>query len=113
MRVLDPGHSYALANLQFPGETLLRFMKDPKLHDGDGGPGTSCQEVLRALIDRVKTLDAEKLWDGNAAIVADLRHALALFEARALIRKVEKNELAIERLPTGEDGHLMLVGAEP
>ena len=108
MRVLDPGHRYALANLESDGETVLQFMKDARLHGGDGYPGPSCQEVLRALIDRVQTLNAEKPWAGNADIIYDLRHALAGFEARALIRHVEKEGLALERLPIAADGHLLL-----
>ena len=47
-------------------------------------------------------------WSGNADIIHDLRHAIAGFEARALIRRVEKEGLAIERLPLAEDGHLLL-----
>lgn len=108
MRVLDPGHRYALDNLLDDGETVLQFMKDPLLHDGDGYPGPSCQEVLRAIIDRVQELDRERPWDGNSQIVYDLRHAIAGFEARALLRRVEKDGLEIERVPVAEDGHLRL-----
>jgi hypothetical protein len=108
MRVLDPGHRYALANLEGDGETTLQFMKDPALHNGSGYAGPSCQEVLRAVIDRVKELDRERPWAGNADIIYDLRHAIAGFEARALIRHVEKEGLAIERLPVAADGHLLL-----
>lgn len=108
MRVLDPGHRYALDNLETDGETVLQFYKDPALHDGDGYSGPSCQEVLRAVIDRVQALDAERQWEGNAAIIYDLRHAIAGFEARAMLRRVEKDGLAIERLPLARDGHLLL-----
>lgn len=109
MRVLDPGHRYALDNLESEGEQTLQFMKDPALHDGDGAHGTTCQEVIRALIDRVQTLNAERPWHGNDQIIYDLRHALAGFEARALIRRVEKQGLAIERVPVDQsDGHLLL-----
>lgn len=111
MRVLSPGHRYALANLVGGGETALQFYQDPELHDGRGADGPSCQEVLRAIIDRVQALDAERPWEGNATIINDLRHAIAGFEARALLRRVEKDGLAIERLPVASDGHLLL--AEP
>lgn len=108
MRVIDPGHRYALQNLESEGETTLQFMKDPALHDGDGCAGPSCQEVLRAVIDRVQELDRERPWVGNAQIIYDLRHAIAGFEARALIRRVEKDGLAIEQQPIAADGHLLL-----
>lgn len=108
MRVLDPGHRYALANLLSEGETVLQFFKDPALHGGDGYPGPSCQEVLRAIIDRVQELNREKADVENAGIIYDLRHAIAGFEARAMRRRVEKDGLAIERIPVAEDGHLAL-----
>lgn len=110
MRVLDPGHRYALAHLESDGETIFEFMKDPKLHDGEGYPGPSCQEVLRMVIDRVQALDSERPWSGNAGIIYDLRHAIAGFEARALIRHVEKEGLEIEKLPVASDGHIRLEG---
>lgn len=108
MRVLDPGHRYALANLESDGETILQFMKDPLLHSGEGCHGPSCQEVIRAIIDRVQTLHAEKSHWVNDGIVYDLLHAIAGFEARAVIRRVEKEGLAIERVPVAADGHLLL-----
>lgn len=112
MRVLVPGHRYALANLEADGETILQFMQDPALHDGEGFDGPSCQEVLRAVIDRVQELDRERHWEGNASIVYDLRHAIAGFEARAILRRVEKDGLEIERLPLDVDGHLLLAKSE-
>lgn len=111
MRVLDPGHRYALDNLEAEGETILQFCKDARLHNGDGYPGPTCQEVLRALIDRVQELNRERAWAGNADIIYDLRHALAGFEARAVLRHVEKEGLEIERLPVAGDGHLVLAKA--
>lgn len=112
MRVLDPGHKYALQNLESDGETILQFMKDPRLHNGEGCKGTTCQEVLRAVIDRVQTLDQEKHWEGNSQIIYDLRHAIAGFEARAMIRRVEKDNLEIEKIPLDIDGHLLLAKAD-
>jgi hypothetical protein len=112
MRVLDPGHRYALDNLETGGETVIQFFKDPALHDGDGYPGPSCQEYLRAIIDRVQELDRERPWEGNATILYDLRHAIAGFEARALIRRIEKDGLPIELFPVADDGHLLLASAD-
>jgi hypothetical protein len=109
MRVLDPGHRYALANLEGGGETELQFFKDPKLHGGKGAAGPSCQEVLRAVIARVKELDREKFDVENAGIIYDLRHAIAGFEARAIRRRVEKEGLEIEHVPVAADGHLRFV----
>lgn len=111
MRVLYPGHRYELAHLKGEGRTILQFSQEAPFHESI--PGPSCQEVVRALIDRVQTLDHELPWDGNqGVIIPALRMALAGFEARALLRKVEKG-LAVERLPVGADGHIWPVLPAP
>lgn len=107
MKVLYPGHRYALQNLRGRGQTTLQFVQDPLLHNGVGHDGPSCQEVIRALIDRVRVLDAEKPWSGNQDIVAHLRSALAGFEARAILRKAEKG-VPLESFEVGDDGHLLI-----
>jgi hypothetical protein len=112
MRVLDPGHRYALDNLETGGETVIQFFKDAALHDGDGYPGPSCQEYLRAIIDRVQELHRERPHHVNADIIYDLRHAIAGFESRAIVRRVEKEGLEIERIPVAKDGHLLLAAAD-
>ncbi len=109
MRTLDPGHKYLLDNLRANTQTVIVFMKDPELHNGDGHDGPSCQEYLRAIIDRVQVLDAEKPWSGNRGIINCLRQAIAGFEARAFIRKVEKEDFAIENLPLAADGHIKML----
>ncbi len=107
MRVLVPGHRYELANLKSEGVTILQFFQDGEIHGGADVPGTSCQESLRALIDRIQVLDAEKPHWVNPILVQKGREMIALFEARALLRKAEQG-LAIERLPIGADGHLTI-----
>ena len=104
MKEVIPGHIYELDNLKSEGRSELRFFMDPALH-GSGHPGPSTQEVIRACIARVVALDEEKPWAGNAVIIAHLRFALALFEVRALLRKVEKGE-PIEEISAGPDGHV-------
>lgn len=108
MRVIDPGSEYELDNLKCPGHTTLVFFKDSKIH-GDGHVGPSTQEVMRAVIHRVKVLDSEKPWSGNAEIIQKAREIIALFEMRALYYKVAKGDLEIENLPVGLDGHVKLV----
>lgn len=108
MKVLDPGHRFLLDNLESNTKTVLQFMKDPSLHNGEGADGPTCQEVLRAIISRVQALDQEKHWAGNADIIFHGRMMIAGFEARALIRHVEKDGLEIESLPVASDGHIVL-----
>jgi hypothetical protein len=107
VKVKESGHSYALDNIKLKGTTTLQFYKDPDINGGTVAVGTNCQEVIRALIDRVQFLEKQKHWQGNEEIITHLRAALALFESRAIQRKVEKG-LPIETLPVGLDGHLIL-----
>ena len=107
MKVIDSGHTYELANLKGDGVSILRFYKDEKIH-GEGQSGPSVQEVMRAVIDRVQHLETEKHWAGNAEIIRRAREIIVLFEMRALFYKVEKGELEIEKLPLGDDGHIII-----
>lgn len=111
MRVIDPGHTFGLRNLECEGETILRFHKDIRIH-GDGQMGPSTQEVLRAVISRVHKLHEEQPHWVNDQIVQRGREMIALFEARALLRKVEKGALLIDELPVGRDGHIIIKGDE-
>jgi hypothetical protein len=93
MKVLDSGHLYELDQYDAPLSVviLLPFMK----RVGEGYPGneaparggTNCQEVLRALIDRVKYLDGQDHSGENYMILHHLRQALLGFEERAAHRK--------------------------
>lgn len=89
MKVLDPGHVFALAQYDGDGEQRLTFMK----REGAGYPGnaghfagTNCQEVLRALIARVSYLQEQIPCEENRIILSDLRDALLRFESRAAQR---------------------------
>jgi hypothetical protein len=80
---------------------------------GRNHEGTTNQEVLRALIDRVKYLDSQLPWDGNSKIIEHLRMALVLHEARVLERKTETGKLAPEKVVCDEkDGHFQLGNGE-
>lgn len=95
MRVTSPGHRYQLSHLDDPcrGFSVLTFVK--RMGDGYPGnvsrhPGTTCQEVLRALIDRVEYLDGQQRSSHNDVILDSLRTALWSFEARAAGRHGRK-----------------------
>lgn len=111
MRTLQEGHRYALVMRRGDGqglgesEQMIGFVNREPGHEEDG---TTTQEVLRALIDRTHYCDNCLPTKINEQIIHHMRMALVLHEARALIRKVEKGELMIERLETGNDGHLLL-----
>ena len=94
MKILDAGHRYWLDLLDIEGDQrqgaeMLTFVKrqGPR-YPGNSSyyPGTNCQEVLRALIDRVKHLNGQAADEHNAPILRSLREALWLFESRAAMR---------------------------
>lgn len=106
MKIVEPGHVYDLATLDGDGTAVrLTFVNR---EEGTEHPGTQCQEVLRALIDRVQHCQGRLAWPGNHEIVRHLRMALVLFESRALVRKAEKGRFLPETVATGDDGHFVL-----
>lgn len=140
MKVRDAGHVYDLGVLGIEGESMaqaspfeLVFLKR------NGGPvqrdeqwdGTISQEVIRALIDRTKYLDALLPCRENVMALAGLRQALYWYEVRAYRRHLqhlnrvnalddETVELpvpfemfAIEELPTcAHCGHILTISHE-
>lgn len=120
MKILDPGHAYQLAC--YDGDDLppLIFMKRVGAkYPGNVGthPGTNCQEVLRALIDRVQYLDAQVHAPENVRILNYLRRALWEFEMRASRlhwRTITAHPTEIETVPTCETcGHIECEHMQP
>jgi hypothetical protein len=106
MTPVYPGHLYILDHLDGSGKTELQFVQRPVLHEPK--EGVTNQEVLRAVIDRVKYLNTEVPWFGNSEIIYHLRMAIALHESRAITRRIKKHGFAIESAALGADGHLLL-----
>lgn len=91
MRVLDPGHRYALQCFDVDGfqEQELTFMKrQGAMYPGNKNsyPGTNLQETVRAQIDRVKYLDGQVPHRRNRAIINLYREILEHLEERAAER---------------------------
>ena len=114
MRVIDPGHHYLLNTLDGEKPVFLRFVK----RKGSNFPGndsaysgTTIQEVLRALIDRLKYVNNQTPHSYNSAVISLLRVCIWWLEKRAFERhnitfSLEVN--GIEELPTNSHGHLWL-----
>lgn len=87
MKILDAGHKYELDCIDGPVTQTLQFVKrvgsNFPFNHGDEICGTNCQEVLRALIDRVDYLQRQKPCAESEAISGLLKTALMLFETRA------------------------------
>jgi hypothetical protein len=105
MKIIEPGHIYELNQLDGSQDQnkLVFVNREDRPH-----AGTQTQEVLRALIDRTQHCDNCLRWEGNDLIIHHLRMALALHEARALLRKAEKGYYSPEKIQIGEDGHFLL-----
>jgi hypothetical protein len=106
MKFIYPGHRYLLSHLDGDGFTELQFVQRAPLHPPR--EGVTNQEVLRAVIDRVKVLNAEVPWGGNEEIIFHLRTAIALHENRALLRHIEKHNFPIEHAVLDASGHLAI-----
>ncbi|MCA1571174.1 MAG: hypothetical protein LC798_12825 [Chloroflexi bacterium] len=104
MKILEPGHVYAVENVDGPGKQEIRFVRR---RDGKGEPlpestpGVLTQELLRVCIDRTLYLYAEAPCDEDTEIIEKLRDCLVLYESRAARR-------AIERLPKPEQADCVL-----
>jgi hypothetical protein len=93
MRVIEPGHLYAVRNVDGDGEQTIRFVRR---RDNAGCPtngrqrGILGQELLRMLIDRTLYLAAEAPCAEDVQIVDGLRDCLRLYESRAARRTIER-----------------------
>jgi hypothetical protein len=105
MKIIEPGHIYQLEHRDGSGAGLLVFVNREA---GTEHEGTQTQDILRALIDRTQHCDSCLRWEGNDKIIHHLRMALALHEARALLRKTEKGVITPETIDTAPDGHYKL-----
>ncbi len=86
MKILDAGHVYRLDCIDGDQSQLLTFVKreGERFPFNEGHhPGTNCQEVLRALIDRTEYLNHQRPCAETEAAAANMRSALLLFELRA------------------------------
>ncbi len=92
MKVQEPGHAYLLDQIGTDDKWPLLFLKrsgDLVKHDVEH-QGTICQEVMRALIDRLKYLDYLIPCPETQSALTHMRHALYDMEKRAFRRKQQK-----------------------
>lgn len=116
MKCIEKGHIYELANRDMgthpiaagqpsnPTNQLTFANRQPGHEHG----GTTTQEVIRALIDRTRHCGNCMPHPVNERIVYHLRMALALHEARALERRIERDGYPIEYAGVNGRGHLAL-----
>lgn len=92
MKVIDPGHEYELDSLDGEQPNRLVFVKrEGDKYPGNVGhhPGTNCQEVMRALIERLRYVNEQiSCRETTIAInkLEDALDALYVLEQRAAVR---------------------------
>lgn len=91
MKIIDPGHEYALANMD-NGEQVLSFIKKEHVVTENTGSfktvkdGTTNEEVLRVMIDRMNFLQAKTPCRENAIVITKLEECLMWLEKRTADR---------------------------
>lgn len=121
MKCIVKGHVYEVANRAPEGTAeydvkcagATQKLEFVNRQPGQEVPGTTTQEVLRVLIDRTRHCANCMPHPVNEQIIYHLRMALALHEARALERRIEKDGLAIEYAEVDDHGHLCLPNTDP
>lgn len=100
MKVLTQGHKYELENFEnksAPGQTIQFIEKeqDPSAEPGTlktVNDGTTNEEILAALIDRMKSLQAKFPCRENAIVTTKLEESLMWLEKRTSDRKARNVE---------------------
>lgn len=100
MKALTDGHRYELANFEKPdqpGQIIQFIEKKPDLKKGDGtlitiNDGTTNEEVLKVLIDRMNSMQAKFPCRENAIANTHLETALLWLEKRTADRKARNVE---------------------
>jgi hypothetical protein len=95
MKILRPGHRYELENFEFPeqpGQVLQFIEKAPAANAPPGtlitvNDGTTNEEVLKVLIDRMGALGAKFPCRENSIATTHLETALLWLEHRTANRK--------------------------
>lgn len=106
MKVVDAGHEYELDSLDGEQINKLVFVKrEGKKYPGNVGhhPGTTMQEVLRALIDRAKYVNSQVPDINTISAIDCMRKAIFSLESRAAIRHNRTINFSIDDAVNGKE----------
>lgn len=113
MKIIEPGHIYELdwldgipplecdiSEWDFLTPTLVFVKREGDKYPGNTGhhPGTNIQEVVRALIDRVKYLDGQIEHPRNTFVLQHLRAVIYQLEMRAAQRHNRELKLSADEV---------------
>lgn len=91
MKVIEPGHVYQLACHEHDGHVEVTFVQKQPIADSAEMEtvriGTTNEEVLRMLIDRLQFLQAKMPCRENAIVITKLEESLMWLEKRTSERK--------------------------
>ena len=92
MEVLRQGHRYALESFEGSDPQILQFIEKEPIEVGSAelktvSDGTTNEEVLKVLIDRLQTLQAKFPCRENAIVITNLEESLMWLEKRTEDRK--------------------------
>lgn len=94
MRVITPGHRYELANFEDPSKPgqVIQFIEKTPIAEGSTElrtvhEGTTNEELLRVLIDRMQTMQAKFPCRENAIATTHFETGLLWLEKRTADRK--------------------------
>jgi hypothetical protein len=92
MKILAPGHKYELENVGGEGVQQIQFIE--KVKSGDDlkivQNGTTTEEVISILIDRIKFLQVQLPCDENEVVISNLEGALTELQKRTEDRQARK-----------------------
>lgn len=104
MKVITPGHTYELSNFENkdkPGQILQFIHKEPKSEASTEletiADGTTNEEVMEALINRMQFLQSKFPCRENAIVITKLEESLMWLEKRTadrVKRQVEGKQVA-------------------
>lgn len=98
MRVIEDGHIFMLRELDGGDEQVLKFVK--RVGEGYPGncgepyPGTTTQEVLRALIARTKYVQGQASTLGDIDSVTDNQEIIRLLQQAILVLELRADRRA-------------------
>ena len=100
MKAITPGHKYSLASFEGGPEQQIQFIEKTRLEGGalrTTNDGTTNEEVLAVLIDRLDYLNALHPCRENAIVITKLEEALMWLNKRTADRKARGVEGRAER----------------
>lgn len=97
MKVLTPGHRYELESFEGSAPQVIQFIEKRRKEEGSPelvtvNDGTTNEEVLKVLIDRMEGMNAKLPNDFTRLAITNLKLALAQLEARTAERKARQVE---------------------